>query len=143
MNAPATAAEVLPAATSAEISIASTSASKTNPRKHFHQAELDELAASIRSHGVLQPVLVRPAPSAKDPNVLFEIVAGERRFRAAKAAGLSTIPAIVRSLTDLQVLEIQVIENLQRSNLHPLEEAEGYEALRKCDPNYNADIIAA
>lgn len=117
--------------------------SKTNPRKNFDKVALGELEASIRKHDVIQPILVRPNGSPET----FELVAGERRFRAAKAAGLKDIPATVRALSDGEAIEIQVIENLQRSDLHPLEEAEGYEALMKCPrPNgepYTADEIAA
>lgn len=118
-------------------------ASKTNPRKHFDKAALQELAESIGKHGVLQPILVRP--NGTDGN--YELVAGERRWRAAKLAKLERIPATVRELADAEVLEIQVIENLQRADLHPLEEAEGYEALMKCQHAdghaYTADEIAA
>jgi ParB/RepB/Spo0J family partition protein len=125
--------------------------SKTNPRKSFDGPEFDELVASVREHGVLQPVLVRPAPHVHskacfdDPgpahgspqiicNVVcdssFELVAGERRFRAAKAAGLSAIQASVRELTDEQALEVQVIENMQRKDVTALEEADGFRNLR-------------
>lgn len=118
-------------------------ASKTNPRKHFDKAALQELAESIARHGVLQPILVRPNGS----DGTYELVAGERRWRAAKIAQLERIPATVRELTDAEVLEIQVVENLQRADLHPLEEAEGYEALMKCQHAdghaYTADEIAA
>jgi ParB/RepB/Spo0J family partition protein len=99
--------------------------SKSNPRKTFDAAKLTELAASVKEHGVLQPILVRPNGKAGT----YELVAGERRFRAAQEAGLTEIPALVRELTDTQVLEIQVIENLQRDDLHPLEEADGYRQL--------------
>lgn len=120
-------------------------ASKTNPRKHFDKAALQELAESIAKHGVLQPVLVRLHPSGADQ--YYELVAGERRWRAAKIAQLERIPATVRELTDAEVLEIQVVENLQRADLHPLEEAEGYESLMKCQHAdgraYTADEIAA
>lgn len=126
--------------------------SRTNPRKHFDKAALDELTESVRKHGVLQPVLVRPfivsAPlnkTAGDPD--FILVAGERRLRAAKAAGLASIPAVVRELSTDEALELQVVENLQRADLHPLEEAEGYEALLKCQHadgrRYTVDEIAA
>jgi ParB/RepB/Spo0J family partition protein len=101
--------------------------SKSNPRKTFDAAKLTELAASIKEHGVLQPILVRPNGKAGT----YELVAGERRYRAAQEAGLAEIPALVRELTDTQVLEIQVIENLQRDDLHPLEEADGYRQLAK------------
>jgi ParB/RepB/Spo0J family partition protein len=105
-------------------------ASPTNPRKHFDEIKLQELTQSIREHGILQPILARPhpdrPPAPGEQATAWEIVAGERRFRAAKLAGLESIPALVLDLSDLEVLEIQVIENLQRSDLHPLEEADGY-----------------
>lgn len=103
--------------------------SPTNPRKTFDQAKLEELARSITSKGVLEPLLVRP--HANGGAAAFEIVAGERRFRAAALAEVPTIPCIVRELDDVDVLEIQTIENLQRDDVHPLEEAEGYAALMK------------
>ncbi len=94
------------------------------PRKHFDEAELTELANSIRTHGVLQPILVRPIAGGK-----YEIVAGERRWRAAQRAGLHTIPAVVRELNEVDVLEIAIVENVQRTDLNPLEEAQGFQAL--------------
>jgi ParB/RepB/Spo0J family partition protein len=104
--------------------------SPTNPRKAFDQAELQELAESIKANGVLQNVIVRPmAGATTPPQMRYELVAGERRWRAAQLAGLDTIPATVRDLTDAQVLEIQVIENEQRSDLSPLEKARGYQRL--------------
>jgi ParB/RepB/Spo0J family partition protein len=119
------------------IPIGAIAPSKTNPRKHFDQGALDELTDSVRRHGVLQPVLVRvrvqtSAQSRGGPLAgHYELVAGERRYRAAKAAGLEEIPAIVRELEDVEVLEIQVVENLQRTDLHPLEEADGYQQLMR------------
>lgn len=98
--------------------------SKTNPRRTFDKDRLAELAESIKAQGVVQPIVVRP-----DGEGAFEIVAGARRYRASKAAGCETVPAIVRELTDEAVLEIQTIENLQREDVHPLEEAEGYHLL--------------
>ena len=94
------------------------------PRKHFDEGELNELANSIRSHGILQPILVRPIPGGK-----FEIVAGERRWRAAQRAGLHSIPAVVRELNEVEVLEISIVENVQRTDLNPIEEAQGFQAL--------------
>ncbi|HEY3175662.1 MAG TPA: ParB/RepB/Spo0J family partition protein [Candidatus Polarisedimenticolia bacterium] len=99
--------------------------SKSNPRTNFDPVKLKELEDSIRQKGVLQPILVRTMKDGKN----VELVAGERRVRAARAAGLKEIPAVIRDLTDAEVLEIQVIENLQRDDLHPLEEAEGYRQL--------------
>lgn len=116
-------------------------ASKTNPRKIFAEDKLEDLAASIKKHGVAQPILVRPIRTDDAGVTWFEIVAGERRFRASKLAGKTTVPAIVRKLEDIEALEIQVIENLQRQDLHPLEEAEGYEVLMK-EANYNGEAMA-
>ncbi len=95
------------------------------PRRSFDQGKLNELAASIREQGVLQPILVRPAGKPGK----YEIVAGERRFRAAKLAELKTIPAIVKELEDKTTLEIALIENIQRQELNPLEEAAAYREL--------------
>ena len=106
--------------------------SPTNPRKSFDAETLTEMADSIRRHGVLQPILVRPWPAGypfEGPAPRYEIVAGERRYRAANLAGIDRIPATVRNLTDDEVLEIQIIENLQREAVHPMEEAEGYALL--------------
>ncbi len=113
--------------------------SPTNPRKRFPEAEQAELTDSVRKHGVLQPLLVRPWPD--DETGLFEIVAGERRFRAANSAGLSDVPVLVRALTDDEVLHIQIVENLQRKDLHPLEEADGYKVL--ADRGHTLEQIAA
>ena len=96
------------------------------PRRTFVESDLEELAESIRTKGVLQAILVRPDPSNVD---MFEIIAGERRWRAARRAGLTTIPAVVREMDDREVLEIAIIENVQRSDLNPVEEAEAYKAL--------------
>ncbi|MEM1037523.1 MAG: ParB/RepB/Spo0J family partition protein [Pseudomonadota bacterium] len=98
------------------------------PRRTFSDQELAELANSIRARGVLLPILVRPDPDAADR---YQIIAGERRWRAAKQAGLDRIPAIVRNSDDLELLEIGIIENVQREDLNPLEEAEAYDALIK------------
>lgn len=103
-------------------------ASKTNPRKIFDDGHLQDLANSIKTQGVAQPILVRPVEVIGDITY-FEIVAGERRFRASRIAGTPTVPAIVRELSDRQAYEIQVLENLQRVDLHPLEEAEGFEVM--------------
>lgn len=96
------------------------------PRQHFGAAELAELEASIRDKGVLQPILVRPSPSKAGE---FEIVAGERRWRAAQQAGLGVIPALVRALENEKAYEVSIIENVQREDLNPLEEAQGYDVL--------------
>lgn len=93
------------------------------PRKYFNDESLKELSESIKIHGVLEPVIVRPL------NDRYEIVVGERRWRAAKLAGLKSIPAIVRTLTDLEALELALIENIQREDLNPIEEAETFRRL--------------
>jgi ParB/RepB/Spo0J family partition protein len=120
--------------------------STTNPRKYFDPDQLGELSESIAKHGVLQPILVREAEPEGDTDrlrgVRYEIVAGERRYRAAELAGLAYIPAFVRTLTDSEALELQVIENLQRADLHPLEEAEGYEQLQRLH-GYPVEELAA
>jgi ParB family chromosome partitioning protein len=94
------------------------------PRKHFNEAELSDLSASIKTHGILQPILVRPIADGK-----YEIVAGERRWRAAQRAGLHSIPAVIRELNEVEVLEIAIVENVQRMDLNPIEEAQGFQAL--------------
>src|SRR5437660_4872346 len=93
------------------------------PRTTFHQAKLDELAQSIRTSGIIQPLLVRPRGG------LFELVAGERRWRAAQLAGLPRIPAIIREIPDEKLLELALIENIQRQELNPIEEANAYKKL--------------
>ena len=96
------------------------------PRRDFNEADIDALANSIRERGVLQPILVRPDPGAPGE---FQIVAGERRWRAAQRAGLRHMPVVVRELDDLAAFEIAIIENVQRSDLNPIEEALGYKTL--------------
>ena len=96
------------------------------PRKRFDEADLAELADSIRARGILQPILLRPAPGAPGR---YEIVAGERRWRASQRVGLHDIPAVVQDFDEVEVLEIGIIENVQRADLNPLEEAQGYQAL--------------
>ncbi|PYE25361.1 ParB family chromosome partitioning protein [Rhizobium sp. PP-CC-3A-592] len=95
-----------------------------NPRRTFDEAELQDLANSVRQHGIVQPVVVRTVNGDR-----FEIIAGERRWRAAQLAGFSDIPVIVRDVDDRTALEIAIVENVQRSDLNPLEEAMGYELL--------------
>ena len=97
-----------------------------NPRRNFSDAELDELAASIKERGIIQPVVVRPVRGAKDA---YEIIAGERRWRAAQRAALHEIPIVPFEASDSEALELAVIENVQRTDLNPLEEAGGYQAL--------------
>jgi ParB/RepB/Spo0J family partition protein len=125
------------------IPVASICASPSNPRKHFDQTKLTELATSIKKHGVLQPILTRPIPRSQPSpeGFSFEIVCGERRWRAAKIAELTDIPAFSRELSDQEVLEIQIVENLQREDVHALEEAEGYERLMN-DYGYAVEQLA-
>src|SRR5216684_7524004 len=98
------------------------------PRRHFPEAELDGLAQSIREKGIVQPLLVRPIADAAED---FELVAGERRWRAAQRVGLHEVPVVVRSLGDSDALEIALVENLQREDLSPLDEAEAYSRLMR------------
>jgi ParB family chromosome partitioning protein len=97
-----------------------------NPRRSFGEADLTDLAQSIREHGVVQPVVVRPSPQGGGR---YEIIAGERRWRAAQRAGLTDIPVIVREVNDRTALELAIIENVQRTDLNPIEEATGYQQL--------------
>jgi len=97
-------------------------ANRANPRRDFDPDQLEELTSSIREKGVMQPLLVRPT---NDPN-MFEIIAGERRWRAAQKAGLHDVPVIIREVDDKEALELAIIENVQRVDLNPLEEAQGY-----------------
>lgn len=137
----APAAATVTTTTFAEVPLNVIVSSLTNPRKNFDQDKLRELADSIRASGVHQPILLRPLPGSRVQDTFFEvgslkqrtgpkptheIVSGERRYRASQLAGQNTIPAMIRHLTDDQVLEIQMVENLQRDDLSPLEEADGY-----------------
>ena len=97
---------------------------RSQPRKDFDEEALSELADSISKHGLLQPILVRPLTLGG-----YEIVAGERRYRASRMAGLTEVPVIIRELSEAETMELALIENLQREDLTPLEEAEGYQAL--------------
>lgn len=107
-----------------------------NPRRSFSENDLAELAHSIREHGLVQPIVVRPAPVPGR----YEIIAGERRWRAAQRAGLTDIPVIIREVNDRTALELAIIENVQRSDLNPVEEAMGYQQLID-DHNYTqADL---
>jgi ParB family chromosome partitioning protein len=119
-------ADVTPEAGVIEVPVDQISPNALQPRMGFDAEPLAELEASIREHGVLQPVLVRPAPGRPGR---FELVAGERRWRAASAAGLKTVPAILRHLDDRGALEAALVENLQREDLSPLERARAYKRL--------------
>jgi ParB family chromosome partitioning protein len=106
------------------LAIADIAANPGQPRRRFAAEAMDELVASVRAHGVLQPILVRPVSNGR-----YEIIAGERRWRAAQAAALHEIPAVVRELDDRTAFEIALIENIQRSDLNAIEEARGYRRL--------------
>ncbi|MBX6426107.1 MAG: ParB/RepB/Spo0J family partition protein [Variibacter sp.] len=109
-----------------------------NPRRDFSQAELEELAASIRERGIIQPILVRAVRGVPDA---YEIIAGERRWRAAQQAGLHDVPIVVVEASDRESLELAIIENVQREDLNPIEEAMGYAALGE-EFGYSQDEIA-
>jgi ParB family chromosome partitioning protein len=116
-----------------EVSLASIVASPLQPRKDFARDALQELIDSIRQHGIIQPLIVRPATasrsSGEQAGARLELIAGERRWRAAQEIGLSQVPVIIRQASDLEVLELSLIENLQRADLNPIEEAQGYARL--------------
>ena len=113
--------------------------SSINPRRIFDETALNELAESIRTQGVLSPLLVRPI----NPQT-YEVVAGRRRYRAAQRAGVESVPVDIRELTDAQCLEIAIVENLQRRDVHPLEEADGFASLLRLEePKYSIEQIAA
>jgi ParB family chromosome partitioning protein len=109
-----------------------------NPRRMFSEEELDELTASLRERGMIQPIVARPVRGASDA---FEIIAGERRWRAAQRAGMHEVPVVIIEATDEESLQLAIIENVQRADLNPLEEAEGYRALVE-DYSHTQDDIA-
>ena len=109
-----------------------------NPRRTYTETELTGLADSIRERGIIQPIVVR---SARDSDDMYEIIAGERRWRAAQRAGLHEVPITVVEATDAQVLEFAIIENVQRADLNPIEEAAGYQALME-EFNHSQDEVA-
>jgi len=121
------------------VSLSLLNVSKTNPRRTFEDAALKELAESIRAQGMLSPLLVRPLTENG-----FEIVFGERRYRAAQLAGQDTVPVRIRQMSDAEALEAQLVENLIRAEIHPMEEAQGFRALLALDePKYSIEQIAA
>lgn len=109
---------------------------KGQPRTHFDTDDLKELTESIKQHGVLQPILVRPKGSG------YEIVAGERRYQASKKAGLKQIPALIQNIEDKELLSLALVENLQRADLNPLEEARGYQMLMQERGLTQAEVAA-
>jgi ParB family chromosome partitioning protein len=106
--------------------IAQLAPNANNPRRNFAEDELADLSASIAQKGIVQPILVRPRPQG---DVEFEIIAGERRWRAAQKAGLHSVPVVIRDVSDSEAIELALVENIQRSDLNPLEEAAGYQRL--------------
>lgn len=112
-----------------QINLASIVPSALQPRKDFGREALNELIDSIRQHGIIQPLIVRQVTATGPVGGRFELIAGERRWRAAQEVGLATVPVIVRTANDLEVLELSLIENLQRADLNPIEEAQGYARL--------------
>ena len=109
-----------------------------NPRRNFSDTELDELAASLRERGIIQPIVARAVRGSSDA---FEIIAGERRWRAAQRAGLHEVPVVIIEATDGEALQLAIVENVQRADLNPLEEAEGYRALIR-DFSHSQDDVA-
>ena len=136
-TAEAVAADVEARAGVREIPIEQLHPNPDQPRTHFSDDEIAELSASIRDKGVLQPLLVRPAPGGDG----WQIIAGERRWRTSQKAGLKTIPVLVRELDDGQVLEIAIVENVQREDLNPVEEARAYRTLM-VRFNRTQDVVA-
>jgi len=122
-----------------DLPLAMLTESPTNPRRLFEENALKELAETVRTNGVLSPLLVRPLTDHT-----FEIVFGARRYRAAQMAEVATVPVRIKHLTDAEVLEAQLIENLQRRDVHPMEEANGFRALLNLEePKYSIEQIAA
>ncbi|MCL4493235.1 MAG: ParB/RepB/Spo0J family partition protein [Firmicutes bacterium] len=108
-----------------EVPVTAIRSSPFQPRRHFSEDELNELAESIRIHGIIQPIVVRVTPSGDG----YELVAGERRYRAAKRAAMDRIPVIIRNMSDQEAMEVALVENLQRSDLDPIEESWAYHKL--------------
>ena len=138
-----------------EIPIELIAGNPDQPRTQFDEVELEELVQSVRARGVLQPILLRPAPGRAGE---YQIVAGERRWRAAQRAGLKAVPAVVREVNDQETLELALIENLQRSDLNAMEEAAAYASLmgghryrtsgwkrcsRKCRPSSRLGVVGS
>ena len=120
------------------VSISDLSRNPYQPRQHFSEEKLEELANSIRKNGIIQPIAVR---ESKSQSGKYEIVAGERRWLAAQRAGLHEIPVVVLDLTDVESLEVAIVENIQRDDLNPIEEARGYKRLNE-EFNYDHDSIS-
>ena len=124
--------------TNNKISISSIIPNKYQPRKNFDKNSLEELTASIRERGIIQPIIVR---ASEDSNDKYELIAGERRWQAAQNAGLHEVPAVILNVDNLKSLEFAIVENVQRKDLNPIEEAEGYQRLIN-EFNYDQDKVA-
>ena len=124
--------------TNNKISISSIIPNKYQPRKKFDKNSLEELTASIRERGIIQPIIVR---ASEDSNDIYELIAGERRWQAAQNAGLHEVPAVILNVDNLKSLEFAIVENVQRKDLNPIEEAEGYQRLIN-EFNYDQDKVA-
>ena len=121
-----------------KISISSIIPNKYQPRKNFDKNSLEELTASIRERGIIQPIIVR---ASEDSNDKYELIAGERRWQAAQNAGLHEVPAVILNVDNLKSLEFAIVENVQRKDLNPIEEAEGYQRLIN-EFNYDQEKVA-
>ncbi len=121
-----------------KISISSIIPNKYQPRKNFDKNSLEELTASIRERGIIQPIIVRVSEESNDK---YELIAGERRWQAAQNAGLHEVPAVILNVDNLKSLEFAIVENVQRKDLNPIEEAEGYQKLIN-EFNYDQDKVA-
>ena len=121
-----------------KVPIKDISRNKFQPRKHFSKENLDELTNSIKERGVIQPIVVRPDKVNKDK---YEIIAGERRWLASQNAGLHEVPVVILDVDDVKSLEFAIVENVQRQDLNPIEEAKGYQRLVD-DFNYNQDKLS-
>jgi len=121
-----------------KVSIKDISRNKFQPRKHFNKENLEELTNSIREQGVIQPIVVRPD---KTNNNKYEIIAGERRWLASQNAGLHEVPVVILDVDDVKSLEFAIVENVQRQDLNPIEEAQGYQRLIN-DFNYNQEKLS-
>jgi ParB family chromosome partitioning protein len=119
------------------LSTASLRPNPRNPRRSFPNSEIDELVASLRERGIIQPIIARPVQGSAD---IYEIIAGERRWRAAQRACLHDVPVVIVEASDAEALQLAIIENVQRADLNPLEEAEGYRALMEEFGNSQDDI---
>ena len=121
-----------------KVPIKDISRNKFQPRKHFSKESLDELTNSIRERGIIQPIVVRPDKTNNDK---YEIIAGERRWLASQNAGLHEVPVVILDVNDIKSLEFAIVENIQRQDLNPIEEARGYQRLVD-DFNYNQDKLS-